>query len=148
MAFNMQGDMGLTVYLPGSDAIKGVSYQSQRTVAIVEDERGIVDIYSRICALKGYRIAFIAYDGADALELFKNTVCPDIILMDHRMPGMNGLEAMKNMLYIDPGAKFIFLSADDEVREEALEAGAKAFLKKPAGIKEIYGVITKVLDGG
>ncbi len=127
--------------------MKGYSYKSQRTVAIIEDERDIVDIYSRICVLKGLRVAFIAYDGANALELFKKAVCPDVILIDHRMPNMTGLEAMKKMLDIDPGARFVFLSADEEVREQALKAGAKAFLKKPASISEIYDAIMKVLDG-
>ncbi len=147
MIFNTRGDIETTPYLPGSDAMKGYSYKSQRTVAIIEDERDIVDIYSRICVLKGLRVAFIAYDGANALELFKKAVCPDVILIDHRMPNMTGLEAMKKMLDIDPGARFVFLSADEEVREQALKTGAKAFLKKPASINEIYDVITKVLDG-
>jgi two-component system, chemotaxis family, chemotaxis protein CheY len=136
----------MTAYLPGPDAMEGFSYKRQRTVAIVEDERDIVDIYSRICTLKGFRISFVAYDGAEALERFKDAVCPDVILMDHRMPSMTGLEAMRRMLDIDPEAKFVFLSADEEVREQALSSGAKAFLKKPAGINEIYGVMTKVLD--
>jgi CheY-like chemotaxis protein len=127
--------------------MEGYSYKGQRTVAIIEDERDIVNIYSRICALKGFRIAFIAYDGANALELFRKAVCPDVILIDHRMPNMSGLEAMKKMLDIDPEARFVFLSADEEVREQALSTGARAFLKKPAGISEIYGVMMKVLDG-
>jgi two-component system chemotaxis response regulator CheY len=135
----------MTACLPGSDAMKGFPYKSQRTVAIVEDERDIVDIYSHICVRKGFRIEFVAYDGTDALELFKDAVCPDVILMDHRMPNMSGLEAMKMMLAIDPAARFVFLSADEEVREQALEAGARAFLKKPASISEIYGVMMEVL---
>ena len=126
--------------------MKRFSYQGPHTVAIIEDERDIVDIYSRLCALKGLRVVFVAYDGADALEQFKNTVCPDVILMDHRMPNMTGLEAMKKMLEIDHDAKFVFLSADEEVREQALMQGAKAFLKKPAGIIEIYNAIMKLLD--
>jgi CheY-like chemotaxis protein len=138
--------MEMTAYLPGPDAMGGFSYKRQRTVAIVEDERDIVDIYARICTIKGFMVAFVAYDGYEALELFKNAVCPDVILIDHRMPNITGLEAMKKMLDIDPCAKFVFLSADEEVRDRALEAGAKAFLKKPAGINEICDVMMKVLD--
>ncbi len=145
--FEAHGGREMASYLPGLDTIGGASYKGLRTVAIVEDERDIVDIYSRICTLKGFRIAFIAYDGIDALERFKNTVCPDVILMDHRMPYMTGLEAMKKMLEVDPDAKFVFLSADEEVREQALRAGAKAFLKKPAGLNDIYKEIMRVLDG-
>ncbi len=135
----------MTAYLPGQDAMGGVSYKRQRTVAIVEDERDIVDIYSRICTLKGYSIVFVAYDGYEALELFKNAVCPDLILMDHRMPNMTGLEAMRKILDIDPCARFVFLSADEEVGEHAIKAGAKAFLKKPAGLNETCDAMVKAL---
>ncbi len=142
------GAMGMTAYLPGyDDATRGFSCKNQRTVAIIEDERDIVDIYSRICALKGLKVSFIAYDGIDALNMFRDTVCPPgVILIDHRMPNMSGLEAMRMMLDIDPRAKFVFLSADEDVREQALEAGAKAFLKKPASINEICSVVFRVLD--
>jgi len=143
-----QGAIVLTAYLPGSDdATRGFAGKNQRSVAIIEDERDIVDIYSRICTLKKLRISFVAYDGIDALEQFRNIVCPpDVILIDHRMPNMTGLEAMKRMLEIDPRGRFVFLSADEDVREQPLEAGAKAFLKKPASINEIYSVIVRVLD--
>jgi CheY-like chemotaxis protein len=137
----------MTARIPGPDATMGGPYKTQRTVAIIEDERDIVEIYSRICVLKGLRISFTANDGFDALEQFKKAVCPDIILIDHRMPSMTGLEAMKKMLDIDPDAKFVFLSADEEIREQALKEGARAFLKKPACMGDIYAVITKVLDG-
>jgi YesN/AraC family two-component response regulator len=137
--------MEMTAYLHGLDTMEGSLYERQRTVAIVDDEQDIVDIYSRLCDLKGLRISFIAYDGAEALELFKGAVCPDLILMDHRMPGMTGLDAMKRMLDIDPEARFVFLSADEDIRDQALSCGAMAFLKKPAGIKEISDAMVKVL---
>jgi len=62
------------------------------------------------------------------------------------MPALTGLEAMKAMLEIEPCARFIFLSASDEVRDESLEAGARAFLKKPAALADIKNTIMKVLN--
>ncbi len=62
---------------------------------------------------------------------------PLILVIDYRMPGMNGIELMKEILLIAPGTKIIFISADDCVRLDTLKAGASAFLNKPAGIKEI-----------
>jgi two-component system chemotaxis response regulator CheY len=62
------------------------------------------------------------------------------------MPALTGLEAMKAMLEIEPGARFIFLSASEEIREESLEAGARAFLKKPVFLAEIKSTIMKVLN--
>jgi two-component system chemotaxis response regulator CheY len=122
------------------------SYNKQKTVAIIEDERQIVELYINICESMGLKIAFIAYDGGEGLEAFQKSLCPDIILIDHRMPALTGLEAMKAMLEIEPGARFIFLSASEEIREDSLEAGARAFLKKPVFLAEIKSTIMKVLN--
>ena len=107
-----------------------------QTVAIIEDEKGIVEVYGHICRMMGLTISFVAYDGAEGLEAFRKSTCPDVILIDHRMPGMMGIEAMGRMLDINPDASFIMLSADEEIKNDALDAGAKAFLKKPATIAE------------
>lgn len=118
---------------------------AEKTVAIIEDEQDIVDIYSRICESMGLKIAFVAYDGREGLETFRISPCPDVLLIDHRMPALTGLEAMSEMLDIEPEARFIVLSASDEIRDDALKAGARAFLKKPAFIAEIKNTIMMVL---
>jgi two-component system chemotaxis response regulator CheY len=129
-----------------SDAIKRKGHKRQKTVAIIEDERDIVDVYIRLCLMKCLDIAFIAYDGSDAVDKFMSCARPDVLLIDHRMPTMTGLEAMEKMLEVDPLAKFIVISADDEIKEEALGAGARVFIKKPASLCEISLAITKVLN--
>ncbi len=134
-----------TDFSPESDAMRRQASDGQRTVAIIEDEKDLVDIYVRLCILKNMSIAFIAYNGCEAISNFKRCPLPDVILIDHRMPTMTGIEAMKTMLDINPKSKFIFLSADDNIRDDALRSGAKAFLKKPAGLMEIYTMITKVI---
>ncbi len=138
------GETSVQRHFAGTDGRP--SFNSQRTVAIIEDEREIVELYIKICESAGLKIAFIAYDGGEGLEAFQKSLCPDIILIDHRMPIMTGLEAMRAMLEIDPCARFIFLSASEEIREETLEAGARAFLKKPAPLAEIKSTIMKVLN--
>ncbi len=62
------------------------------------------------------------------------------------MPQMTGLEAMKRILDIDPCARFIVLSADEVVRDEAMETGARAFVKKPASLAEICRTLERVLS--
>jgi two-component system chemotaxis response regulator CheY len=115
-------------------------------VAIVEDERDLVDVYVRLCDLKGLHVSFIAYNGCEAVNIFSSCTTPDVVLIDHRMPSMTGLEAMRKMLEIRPNAKFLFLSADEEVKADAMKAGARAFLKKPASLIEIYDTIMKVIS--
>jgi DNA-binding NtrC family response regulator len=138
-----QGD--ITSHFTETNAMDRQPFERQKCVAIIEDERDIAEIYMRLCVMKGLRVSFVAYNGCTAVEEFKKTVCPDLLLIDHRMPFMTGLDAMKKMLDIDPDARFIFLSADEEIKDEAMEAGAKAFLKKPASLGEIYGVMARVL---
>ncbi len=138
------GEMSVQRHFAGMDGRP--SFNSQKAVAIIEDEKEIVELYIKICESTGLKIAFIAYDGAEGLEAFQKSLCPDVILIDHRMPALTGLEAMKAMLEIEPGARFIFLSASDEVRDESLEAGARAFLKKPVTLAEIKDTIVRVLN--
>ena len=71
---------------------------------------------------------------------------PDIILMDHRMPIKNGIEASKEIMKIDGKTKIIFLSADNSIKEEALSIGVIKFRDKPFSIKQLINDITKALE--
>ena len=120
-------------------------------LAIVEDEKELVNILVRLFEKHRMAVCFIAYDGGEALLNF--TRCdpkPRLVLMDYRLPTMNGIEVTKEILKIDPGTRVIFLSADESIRDEALRAGATAFLQKPASLREIgdeiKDVITKFPD--
>ncbi len=116
-------------------------------VAIIEDNVDIADLYVKLVQAAGMRVCLIARDGAEAVEAFRHAgKPPDILLIDHRMPVKSGLAAMREILAIDPSARFIFISADEGIRDEAMAAGAKAFLRKPAGMKEILDTINRVLD--
>jgi two-component system chemotaxis response regulator CheY len=111
------------------------------SIAIVDDEKDLVDVYTRLFRLKKITICFVAGNGVEAVNSYRQSqVKPDIIIMDNRMPLMNGLDAMKAIIAMDCDAKFIFLSADASVREEATGMGA-VFLKKPASLQELMKTI-------
>jgi two-component system chemotaxis response regulator CheY len=111
-------------------------------IAIVEDEKALVDVYSRVFARHKIFVCFVAFDGCEALKKFiECTPKPHVILMDHRLPCMSGLEVTQEILKLDPDAKIVFLSADVDVKDEALKAGAVAFLNKPAGIYTILDTV-------
>ncbi len=115
-------------------------------IAIVEDEKDLVDIYKRVFARHNIFVCFVAYNGYEAVkEFIECTPRPHVVLMDHRLPGMSGIEVTREILKIDPEAKIVFLSADYDVKNEAMQAGAVAFLKKPASIKEILDAISGAL---
>ena len=116
-------------------------------VAIVDDEQSLVEIYRRLLAMKGIPVCFVAYDGDEAIRQFAgHNPKPRIVLLDYRMPMMDGIKTMKKILSIDPGTRVIFISADERVREEALKAGAAMFVQKPASVKEILNAVESVAE--
>lgn len=76
-------------------------------------------------------VAAVGNDGSQALSLYKKYK-PDVLLMDIRMQGMNGTEALAELLKIFPDAKVLFLTTfvDDEYIVKALELGAKGYIIK------------------
>lgn len=116
-------------------------------IAIVEDEKDLVRVYTRLFQKRGIPVCFVAYDGGEAiLKFIACTPKPHIVIMDYRLPTMNGIEVSRKILEIDPDTKIIFLSADVSVKEEALQAGACIFLAKPASIHDITKSVDAVID--
>jgi DNA-binding NarL/FixJ family response regulator len=89
-----------------------------------------------------------ASDGREALAFVGNTR-PDVILMDVSMPGMNGIEATKQIKAHHPSiAVLVLTSFDDDAYVFALlEAGAAGYILKNAREEEIIGAIRAVFDG-
>ncbi|MFX1237126.1 MAG: response regulator [Promethearchaeota archaeon] len=113
---------------------------------IVEDDVYLRLLYEKALNLKGYEVFSSAKNGEEAIEMFKNfSSKPDIIIMDHRMPIKNGLEATREMLQIDQNLKIIFVSADKTVKNEALSIGVVTFTDKPCTIQDLYKDIEKAL---
>jgi two-component system chemotaxis response regulator CheY len=111
-------------------------------IAVVEDEKELVKLYKKVFDKKGIQICFVAFDGLEAVKKYvESHPKPHVVLMDYRLPIMDGVEATKEILEIDHEAKIIFLSADIHVKEEALQAGAFMFLKKPVSINDITNAI-------
>ncbi len=76
-------------------------------------------------------VAAVGNDGAEALPLYKEHN-PDVLLMDIRMKGMNGTDALAELVKEYPDAKVLFLTTfvDDEYIVKALELGAKGYIVK------------------
>lgn len=116
------------------------------TVFIVEDDLVITKLYKEILEIAGFN-TFCANNGERAVEIFRTILKkPDIILMDHRMPIKNGLDASKEILEIGKNSKIIFVSADPMVKTEALALGAIKFIKKPFSIKDLVLIINNILN--
>ena len=89
-----------------------------------------------------------AADGEEVLALAAE-LKPDVILMDLRMPRMDGVEATRRLRERDPAVKVVVLTtyADDRSVLDALRAGALGYLTKDAGAAEIQQALHRVADG-
>ena len=120
------------------------------TILIVDDEPVLHELLKDIFELYGHEVVGNAYDGVEALRIFRTLVLsykkPDIIIMDHRMPKKDGVETSAEMLEMDHSIKILFVSADESARQRALEIGAVDFIKKPFEISEILSAIEKLTE--
>lgn len=115
------------------------------SVLIVDDELFIVELYRDILQLRGYKVVGMAFDGEEAIRKYTNSPDkPDIIIMDHRMPVMNGVDATKEIVRMNPTQKVIFVSADVLVEKEARNAGATEFLPKPFRMDDLIEKMDRV----
>jgi signal transduction histidine kinase len=115
-----------------------------RKILLVEDDRSIRDALQGLLEEEGYGIA-TAENGRQALELLKTSAAPDLIVLDLRMPVMDGWQfraAQKN----DPSfasIPVIALSADGSAKAEAIDA--EAYLRKPVSMDALLDAIVRIL---
>ncbi len=115
------------------------------SIMIVDDEEMLHDLYGKLLELKGYQVVASAFNGVEAVDMFRDMEKrPDLVLMDHRMPVKNGLEAMNEILEIDHDAHVVFLTADAAVAEHAIAAGAADVLLKPFRMDVLHKTVADV----
>ena len=115
-----------------------------KTCLVVDDSRVIRKVSRRILEGLGFEVAE-ASNGMEAMA-WCSAVMPDAILLDWRMPAMDGLEFLRR-LRAEPGGtrpKVIFCTVENEIEQirEALDAGADEFIMKPFD----SGIIAGKLD--
>jgi two-component system response regulator DesR len=86
----------------------------------------------------------IAENGAEAVRL-ADELRPDVILMDLRMPVMDGLEATRRIREAHPATQILLLTGTDTpIESDAIAAGASAFLRKESGVDQLRQVFFEV----
>ncbi|MFX0206870.1 MAG: response regulator [Candidatus Hodarchaeota archaeon] len=114
-------------------------------ILLVDDEKDLLMIYTKLLMMEGHDVVDSASNGKEAIQKFSELpIKPDIIIMDYRMPVLDGLVAMKEILKKTPDAKVLFVSAEKRVEKEAFEAGAIGFFTKPTSIRTLLSEIDRI----
>ncbi len=119
-------------------------------VVIVDDQEIIRQSLELMLNSKvNIEVVGTAKDGQEAISQVRN-LSPDVVLMDIRMPEMDGIESMKIIKQFSPLTKIIILTTfdDDEYIYDALKNGANGFLLKGVSIVELVQAIEVIHDGG
>ena len=119
-------------------------------VLIVDDQRLMRDGLRTLIELESdLVVAGEAEDGLEAISAYRNTG-PDVVLMDVRMPNLNGVEATRRIKADWDEANILILTTfdDDEYIFEALRAGASGYLLKDVSGKKLAEAIRVVANGG
>ena len=101
-------------------------------ILLIDDDKLVCSSLKTILSIDSeIEVVGMGYNGTDAVALF-STLQPDVLLMDIRMDGMNGLEAGELILQDFPSAKILYLTTflDDEYIIKALNMGAKGYMLK------------------
>jgi CheY-like chemotaxis protein len=114
-----------------------------RSVAIVEDEEDLLSVYSTYLKSQGYDTVYVFANGEDFVKaVLEGKVSPDLVIMDYRLPGKDGIEVGKEVTELKPDIRVLVTTADDKVKRSASMLGFQ-FLLKPFTLR----ALVKALDG-
>jgi len=123
-----------------------VTFIHSYKILIVDDEKNVLSSFRRILSEDGFEI-FTASTAEEGLTIAgQNSV--DLLIMDIKMPGMNGLEAFSKFKEIDPAMSIIIMTAYGTVETavEAMQLGAFDYIIKPFEIPEMKKIMSRALE--
>ena len=115
-------------------------------ILIVDDQFGIRILLNEVLQKEGYQ-TFQAANGVQALDIVKKDP-PDLVLLDMKIPGMDGIEILKRMKVIEPNIRVLIMTAYGELDmiQEAMNLGALTHFAKPFDIDDIRSAVKKYLQ--
>ena len=113
---------------------------------VVDDEADICDFVQNFFKERNFEV-IVAYNGREAIDLYSKKR-PEIVLLDIRMPKMDGMDALKEIRRIDNKAKIIMVTAveDSEKAEEAKQHGATEYITKPLLLEQLERTVYTVAE--
>jgi two-component system, chemotaxis family, chemotaxis protein CheY len=118
----------------------------RNTVLVCDDAAFMRSLLSDILARGGFEVVGEASNGSEAVDKFR-LLKPDLVTMDILMPDMGGIDAVREIVRIEPGARVLMCSAmgQHSLLLEAIQAGAKDFIIKPFQPSRVLEAVHRVL---
>ena len=118
---------------------------SQITTIIIDDDPGILTVFTEYLKLHGIVTLGIGSDGKSAVELYQKTK-PSVVFLDVIMPNYDGFYGLEKIKQFDPNARIIMVTADltQETHDRLVSLGANMIIHKPFEIEEILTMINRI----
>ena len=145
--------IGLSNQIAAADGrtLSSLRFVSREITCLIVDDHEVVREGLRLSLSRAPHIRVVgeAADGASAVALAERRL-PDVVLMDVRMPDMDGLEATQKLLEAVPTANVLMFTAYSEraLLTRALDSGARGYILKEASHATLVRAIEKVAEGG
>jgi len=116
-------------------------------ILVVDDAQFMRMMLKNIIAGAGYEIAGEAENGVQAIERYRE-LGPDLVIMDMIMPEMGGIDAVREIVKLDPKARVLMCSAmgQQALVVEAIQVGARDFIVKPFQPAGVLEAVVKALQ--
>jgi CheY-like chemotaxis protein len=114
-----------------------------KKILLVDDEAGIQMLYREEFEDAGYEV-ISAITGEEGLEKFRSEL-PDLVILDIQMPGMNGIETLRQMKMDNPDLPVILSSAYNEYKQDLGTWASDAYIVKSSNIDDLKNAVAKLL---
>lgn len=117
-------------------------------VLVVDDAEFSRTLISNLLQGGGYAVVGTAADGYEAVSLYEE-LAPDLVTLDLVMPGMDGLEALSEIVKAHPDARVVVCSSirDEDTLIKAISLGARDYVVKPIDPEKLLAALEKALAG-
>ena len=116
-----------------------------KKILLVDDEEAIQVIYREEFEEEGYTVVS-ARDGREGLERFEQDK-PDLVILDIQMPGMNGIEVLRQMKMMNPKIPVILSSAYQEFKRDLGTWASEEYVVKSGNLEHLKDTVKKFLGG-
>lgn len=112
-------------------------------ILLVDDDESIQLLYCEEFTEAGYQV-ISARNGEEALATF-SAEKPDIVILDIQMPGLNGIEVLRQMKMLDPGTPVVLSSAYHEYKQDLGTWASDEYVVKSSDLKELKAAVARLV---